>query len=113
MDRKNAKPEEMDKKTDNAIKRYIKLIREKYPQIEAIFLFGSYARGVANEDSDIDLAIVFRHLDESQRFDLQVQLMILAAAIDTRIEPHPFAHEQFYSDNPFAVEIKRTGLEIA
>jgi hypothetical protein len=41
------------------------------------------------------------------------QLMIMAATIDSRIEPHPISHDDFNSGNPFVVEIKKTGKEIA
>ena len=91
---------------------YIKLIQQKYPDIEGVYVFGSYARGNSNQDSDIDLALIFKNLDDSKRFDVQVQLMLLASQIDTRIEPHPISHDDFDSDNPFVVEIKKTGLEL-
>jgi hypothetical protein len=57
------------------------------------------------------LALIFKNLHDSKRFDLQVQLMLLASQIDTRIEPHPISSDDFYSDNPFVVEIKKTGFE--
>jgi predicted nucleotidyltransferase len=76
-------------------------------------LFGSYAKGKSTDDSDIDIALIFKNLDDSKRFDIQVQLMLLAAQIDSRIEPHPISHEDFNSGNPFVVEIKKTGIEVA
>ena len=102
----------MDKAINEKIMDYIKLIQNKYTDFEAVYVFGSYARGNSNQDSDIDLALIFRDLDDSKRFDLQVQLMLLASQIDTRIEPHPVSYDDFYSDNPFVAEIKRTGFEL-
>ena len=102
----------MDKAINSTIADYIKLIQQKYPDFESVYVFGSYARGNSNQDSDIDLALIFRDLDSSKRFDIQVQLMLLASQIDTRIEPHPISHDDFYSDNPFVVEIKKTGFEV-
>lgn len=102
----------MDKAINNAITNYIKLIREKYANIEKAYLFGSFAKGRTNPDSDIDLALVFKDLDDSIRFDIQVQLMIIASQIDSRIEPHPISHEDFNSGNPFVIEIQKTGIEI-
>ncbi len=101
----------MDKTINKSIIDYIKLIQQKYSDIESVYVFGSYARGTSNQDSDIDLALIFKNLDDSKRFDMQVQLMLLAAQIDTRIEPHPISYDDFYSDNPFAAEIKKTGFE--
>ena len=103
----------MDKNIDIAIAKYIDLLKEKYTDIESVYIFGSYAKGKSTEDSDIDLALIFKSLDDSRRFELQVQLMLLAAQIDSRIEPHPISHDDFISGNPFAVEIKKTGIEVA
>lgn len=102
----------MDKRINNTIERYIKLISSEYANIEKVYLFGSHVKGNSYQDSDIDVALVFKELDDSKRFDIQVQLMILASQIDTRIEPHPISHHDFYSENPFAIEIRRTGIEI-
>jgi predicted nucleotidyltransferase len=102
----------MDKTINKAITDYIKLIQLKYPDFESVYVFGSYAKGISNQDSDIDLALIFRNLDDSKRFDIQVQLMLLASQIDSRIEPHPISHDDFYSGNPFVAEIKRTGFEL-
>jgi uncharacterized protein len=103
----------MDKNIDTAIVRYLNLIKKKFPDIESVYLFGSYAKGKSTDDSDIDVALIFTNLDDSKRFDIQVQLMLLAAQIDSRIEPHPISHDDFNSGNPFVVEIKRTGIEVA
>ena len=102
----------MDKATNKTITDYIKLIQQEYPDFVSVYVFGSYARGNSNQDSDIDLALIFRNLDDSERFDIQVQLMLLASQIDTRIEPHPISYNDFHSDNPFVVEIKKTGFKI-
>ncbi len=102
----------MDKAINKAITDYIKLIQDKYNGLVSVYVFGSHAKGDTNKDSDIDLALIFKQLDDSKRFDIQVQLMLLASQIDTRIEPHPISQDDFYSGNPFVVEIKKTGFEI-
>jgi len=101
----------MDKTINKSIIDYIRLIQQKYPDIESVYVFGSYARGTYNQDSDIDLALIFKSLDDSMRFDVQVQLMLLASQIDTRIEPHPISYDDFCSDTPFVAEIKKSGFE--
>lgn len=102
----------MAEKIDFTIKKYIDLIKEKYPEIERAYLFGSYAKGISTDDSDIDLALIFKDLDSSKRFDIQVQLMLIASKIDSRIEPHPISYADFNSGNPFIVEIKKTAIEL-
>ncbi len=103
----------MDKNIDNSIAKYLELIKNKYSDIEQVYLFGSYAKGKSTDESDIDIALIFKNLDDSLRFDIQVQLMLLAAEVDSRIEPHPISLEDFNSGNPFVVEIKKSGIEIA
>lgn len=102
----------MDKATDQSIIEYITLLKKSFDNIESAYLFGSYVNGRMNEDSDIDLAIVFKKLDDFERFDIQVKLMILASQIDTRIEPHPISSEDFQKGNAFAAEIRKTGVEV-
>jgi predicted nucleotidyltransferase len=103
----------MAKSIDSTIAEYLDLIKKKYTGIERAFLFGSYAKGKSTEDSDIDVALIFAQLDDSKRFDIQVQLMLLASQIDSRIEPHPISHEDFIAGNPFVAEIKKTGIEVS
>ena len=102
----------MDKTIDRTIANYLKMIRKQYADIEKAYLFGSVAKGKSDQDSDIDLALIFNNLDDSKRFDIQVHLMFLASQIDSRIEPHPISHDDFHSGNPFVNEIQRTGIEI-
>lgn len=102
----------MDKEINNTINQFIALIRKSHKGIRKAILFGSYARNNERTDSDIDIALIFDKLSDSEKFDTQVQLMLLASQIDSRIEPHPISKEDFNSDCPFAIEIKRTGIEI-
>jgi len=34
------------------------------PELELLWLYGSYAKGTAHENSDIDLAIIFKHWEK-------------------------------------------------
>ncbi len=100
----------MDKKEALRIaKRYIDSISDKF-QIESAMLFGSYAKGTNHPDSDIDIAIVFKTVDDI--IDLQIQLMQLRSDDDLLIEPHPFKISDFNSSNPLVAEIKKNGIEI-
>lgn len=100
----------MDK--NEAIKiatRYLESVSEKY-KIESAILFGSFAKGTNHPDSDIDIAIVFKSVDDI--IDLQIQLMQLRSDDDLLIEPHPFKVSDFHISNPVVAEIKKTGIEI-
>ncbi|NCA86160.1 MAG: nucleotidyltransferase domain-containing protein [Clostridia bacterium] len=103
----------MDKIRNDTIIQYLDLIKSNYSDIDSAWLFGSYVKGMSTDDSDIDLALIFKNLDDSDRFDTQVKLMMLASEIDSRIEPHPFSLDDFQSGNPFANEIMKTGIRIS
>ena len=89
--------------------KYAGAIKENYNYIK-IILFGSYAKGNFNEDSDIDIAVIFK--DYSNLIDMQLELMRLRRKIDSRIEPHPFRESEFELSNPIVNEIIKYGQEI-
>lgn len=43
------------------IERIIRICRSHYPDVQGIYLFGSYAAGDARPDSDVDLALLLPH----------------------------------------------------
>ncbi len=89
--------------------KYVNSIPTKY-QVENVILFGSFAKGTNHEDSDIDLAIIFKSIDDI--IDTQIELMKLRSDDDLMIEPHPFSISDFQLSNPMVSEILRTGIEL-
>jgi uncharacterized protein len=102
----------MDKETDNIIRQYISTVANQTPGFVTAYIFGSFAKNSQRPESDIDIALIIDNLNDSERFDMQVQLMLLASKFDSRIEPHPLSSKDLISDNPFFYEIKKTGIEI-
>ena len=90
-------------------KRYIDTISKKY-RIENAILFGSYASGTSHPDSDIDIAIVFKAVDDI--IDMQIELLSLRSDDDLLIEPHPFTVSDFKIANTLVAEILKNGIEI-
>lgn len=94
------------------VSRYIEEILKNY-EVETIILFGSYAKGTNTEDSDIDIAIIFKNL-KGNILDEELKLMRLRRKIDTRIEPHIIRIEDYEKiSNPFVKEIIDTGIKVA
>lgn len=98
-------------KTDalNIAQKYASVVKANFNYIR-IILFGSYAKGNFNDDSDIDIAVVLK--DYSSLIDIQLELMRLRRNIDSRIEPHPFRESEFDLSNPIVNEILKFGKEI-
>lgn len=46
-------------KKEEALKQFVNRVKEKYENsVEEVILYGSYARGDAGEDSDIDILVI-------------------------------------------------------
>ena len=91
---------------------YVSDVRNAMP-IDKVFLFGSCAKGTADDQSDIDLCF-FSHSFENQRsVDVVIRLIKLANKYrGFDIEPHVFPTSELNKDNPFVKEILRTGKEL-
>lgn len=101
----------ISKEIMDSIQKYIEKI-SKYYKIEAIILFGSYAKGTENKDSDIDIAIISS--DFSDIIEDGAKLIGLTWKIDTRIEPHPILLDDYKNvSNPFVKEVIDTGIKVA
>jgi len=92
------------------VKKYLFHLLDNEFTIQKAYIFGSYAKGNYNKDSDIDLAIVLSKLSNS--FDMEVKSMVLRRKSETIVEPHLFDQNEFTSSNPFANEILKNGIEI-
>jgi len=66
------------------IKRYISKLREMNIRVEHAMLYGSYAKGQAREDSDIDLIIVSR---DFEGMNIRERLEILGIASARIMQP--------------------------
>ena len=101
-----------NRKIMKIIQDYIEKVCENY-KIEAIILFGSYAKGTEHKDSDIDIAIITDDF-ENDIIDEELKLMKLRREIDTRIEPHIIRIEDYKkAATPFIQEVIDTGIKVA
>lgn len=74
------------------------------------YLFGSFAKGTPNKDSDIDLALVSASFEGIRFKDREKFVPLLVKFVE--LEPHPFKPEDFNENSPFAREIIRTGIKL-
>lgn len=93
------------------IKNYIGNIARHNIRIEKVYLFGSYARGTAGTDSDIDIALISKDFS-GDRFNDRRRIVPLRRKIDRRLEPMPYRPENFKQNDPLVIEILQHGIEI-
>jgi predicted nucleotidyltransferase len=91
------------------VRWYLDVLRREYAlEVRQAVVFGSCARGQADEWSDIDLVVVAPRLDaEISRADVSL-LCRVAARTDSRIEPIPCGERQWVENELSAlIEIAR------
>lgn len=101
------------KKIQKSLNLFTKRVTEKYhPQ--QVLLFGSYARGKANEYSDVDIAVIsssFEKIPEDKRFDA---LYDLTAGLRPDFHIFGFTPEEFDNLSPLisVSEAKEYGIPL-
>jgi len=104
-----------DFETVNAfVQQYIADVKKVMP-IDKVYLYGSYAKGIQRENSDVDICFFSPAFESQNSLDILTKLFYLKIKYDkdVLIEPNAFPVSALYNDNPFVKEILRTGREIA
>lgn len=107
-----AKQTRLRKSEIEKIYEFIQLLKQQGVNVSKVILFGSYAKGRANPDSDIDIVIVSTQFGQDAAEEMML-LRKIALKVDSHIEPVPLSPEDL-NDNfsTFAQEIKRYGIEV-
>lgn len=105
----------MDKRTseiDKIIEKFYLKIKDKYP-VKKILLYGSYAKGRATDDSDIDLGVVIDISEHKRRFDITADLFHYARQVNSLIEPKCIFWDEYLNYDKASIlgEIIRTSRE--
>jgi uncharacterized protein len=95
------------------IKRYCKLLDSSGIPVEKAFLYGSWARGDAGSESDIDVMIVSSRFD-SDDYLVKAKAWRMTEQVDLRIEPYTVGLNKFLNDHisPLLQIVKEQGVEI-
>src|SRR5260370_24281517 len=99
---------------DPILRRFRAALNELYgDRIERVVLFGSRARGDAQEDSDYDIAVFLKDLDDRWRefhrlADLRTDIL---AETGMFIEARPFRAGAYRERSPLMHEIRREGVD--
>ena len=95
---------------EKRIQRLIRLAAKEF-RLEAVYLFGSTAKGYADEWSDIDLAIVSRDFT-GDSFEDNKKFFRYILQVDTAIEVHTFRPQIFLQTIRSLKRSKRTGVRV-
>lgn len=93
---------------------FLVVVRQKH-DVKQAYLFGSFAKGVTQEHSDIDLAIILGNLDVNQAppFDEYFRIFHEAQEYNSLLEVVCFLEEEFDKDGGALVKhIKKEGIRL-
>ena len=96
----------------NKAKALIELLKTNGINIYQAYVFGSAIKDMADEYSDIDIAIVSKDFSGIPYYDVK-KVSKYRRAIDLRLEIHPFSLKDINVDPPlFFMNIKDKGVRI-
>jgi len=100
------------KKELNVINKYINLLKQEGVDVSKVILFGSYAKGTAKPESDIDIAVISSQFGKNNLKEMMF-LRRIALKIDSHIEPLPFSPKDINDRySALAQEIIKYGIMI-
>jgi len=106
----------MDKrKIKSIVKNFIIAVKKHDIRVEAAILYGSYAKGTADQDSDIDVAVISPDFGKD-KFEEAIFLKKISEEVYLGISPEPYSLEEYKkaSENDFLYqEIIKKGKVIA
>lgn len=103
----------VDESIINIIKKYINELNENGLYFHKVILYGSYAKGTADEDSDIDLMLVSNQFEVDNAEYLPL-IWLSATRTNYRIEPYLIGEKRFYTGfSPLIDAAKYEGVEIS
>ncbi|MBI3760711.1 MAG: nucleotidyltransferase domain-containing protein [Chloroflexi bacterium] len=95
-----------------AVKEFVRALKPTV-RVQQVILYGSYARGQAREESDIDIAVLSDDFAQMSKLEVIQVLAHRRIHCDSMLMPVGYTPAQFNDpDNAFAREIARTGKVI-
>jgi predicted nucleotidyltransferase len=95
------------------VERYANDVRNVFP-VDRVIVYGSYAKGTADEQSDIDVCFFLESFGDKRRIDILKELLgLMHKYKGVYFEPIVFPTTEIQNDNPFVKEILRTGIEVS
>ena len=90
------------------VRRYKQVISPRFSTEPKVMMFGSYAKGYANPDSDIDVAVIVPTYGD-RKFDLSQKLWHDVDEVSFLIEPVLMAEDRW---SPLYKDVMRTGVPV-
>ena len=91
------------------MRRYKQVITPRYNAVPKVYMYGSYAKGCANSDSDIDVAVIVPQSEITDPWEQWADLAGDVFKVSTLIEPVLMEDNE---DSMLYREVMRTGITV-
>ena len=92
----------------DTVREYKRVIRSRYHAEPKVVMYGSYAKGHANPDSDIDVAVIVPTYGD-RKFEISKKLWHDVDEVSFLIEPVLMAEDRW---SPLYDDVMRTGVPV-
>ena len=90
------------------VRRYKRVIAHRFPQEPKVMMFGSYSKGYANPDSDIDVAVIVPTYGD-RKLEMSQGLWMDTRNVSFLIEPVLIAEDR---PSPLYEDVMQTGIAV-
>ena len=90
------------------VRQYKRVIARHFKEVPQVMLFGSYSKGTANKDSDIDVAVIVSSYG-NRKLELSKALWHDVDEVSLLIEPVLISKEH---PSPLYDDVMRTGIAV-
>lgn len=101
------------KKIIKIIEELNKLIKEMYPDLKGLYLYGSQVKGTAHKNSDIDVIAIFDETSREKTFEISGILCDLQYKYDVYIDLHEYTEEELQRNPYYYCEVVDKGIYYA
>ncbi len=99
---------------NNVINELKILLKNKYSDFLGLYLYGSYAKGTAKKNSDIDIVALFKdEITKEKRYSIYDILMEIEYKLDVLFDFHPMTTNELKSNPVFFDEVTNKGIYYA
>jgi len=92
----------------NLVRQYKEVISHRFEQVPKVMMYGSYSKGYANPDSDIDVAVIVPTYGD-RKMEISRNLWSDTRRVSFLIEPVLIADDR---PSPLYDDIMRTGVAV-